>query len=66
MEKVLTYGNCINWQIVEGENGKHVIRCSSTGYEIPVATDAEGGLVIPTDVEGLSFETDEEASTATA
>lgn len=65
MAKILTYGNCINWQIVEGEGGKHVIRCSSTGYEIPVTTDAEGGLVIPTDVQGLTFET-EEASSATA
>jgi hypothetical protein len=54
-EKLLSYGNCINWQIVETEDGKHAIRCSSTGLTFPVSTDAEGGLVIPA-TEGLAFE----------
>jgi hypothetical protein len=65
MAKILTYGTCINWQIVETEDGKHALRCSSTDYEIPVETDAQGGLIIPT-VEGLGFETEEDSSSATA
>ncbi len=54
MEKLLTYGNCINWQIVELEDGSHAVRCASTGLSFPVETDAEGGLVIPS-AEGLVF-----------
>ena len=54
MEKLLTYGNCINWQVVELEDGSHAVRCASTGLTFPVTTDAEGGLVIPT-TEGLTF-----------
>jgi hypothetical protein len=54
MEKLLTYGTCINWQIVELEDGSHAFRCASTGLTIPVTTDVEGGLVIPTTA-GLTF-----------
>jgi hypothetical protein len=54
MEKLLTYGNCINWQIIELEDGSHAIRCASTNLTFPVTTDAEGGLVIP-DTAGLEF-----------
>ena len=54
MEKLLTYGTCINWQIVELEDGSHAVRCASTGLTFPAETDAEGGLIIPK-VEGLAF-----------
>jgi hypothetical protein len=55
MEKLLTYGNCINWKIVETEDGKHALRCASTGLTIPIETDHLGGLVIPAG-KGLAFE----------
>jgi hypothetical protein len=64
MEKLLTYGSCINWQIVELEDGSHAIRCSSTSLTFPAETDAEGGLKIPT-VDGLRFAETEKTATAT-
>jgi hypothetical protein len=64
VEKLLTYGNCTQWNIVELEDGSHAIRCASTGLTFPVETDAEGGLEIPT-VEGLTF-AEPKTTTATA
>ena len=57
--KVLTYGTCINWEIVQTDEGNFGLRCSSTGLLLPLALDHEGGLVIPA-TEGLIFK--EEAS----
>jgi hypothetical protein len=54
MEKLLTYGTCTQWNIVELEDGTHAFRCASTGLTFEAETDAEGGLVVPT-VDGLTF-----------
>jgi len=64
MEKILTYGNCTQWNIVELEDGSHAFRCASTGLTFPAETDAEGGLVVPT-VDGLTF-AEPTSQTATA
>lgn len=54
MEKLLTYGNCTQWVIVELEDGSHAFRCASTGLTFPAVTDANGALEIPP-VDGLKF-----------
>jgi hypothetical protein len=64
MEKLLTYGNCTQWNIVELEDGSHAFRCASTGLTFAAETDAEGGLLVPTK-EGLEF-AEPTTSTATA
>jgi hypothetical protein len=61
--KIATVGTCINFQIIETEEGTHALRCSSTGLTFPIKTDAEGGLILP---EAVTFEETTKTTTATA
>jgi hypothetical protein len=64
VEKLLTYGNCTQWNIVELEDGSHAFRCASTGLTFAATTDPNGALEIPT-VDGLEF-AEPRSTTATA